>query len=206
MPMPRRLPWLLPPIGLALGWAWATVSPPTRAGGHDAPAADARVASVKAPVAEVLHCPLAFAGVHLQADRPSNAQVAYHFCKPLNDDVSQCLLYDGKGPDARLIGIEYLVSDKIYQAMPEAEKAYWHDHEYEVDAGLVRSLTQSGEEERATLAKVRTLHGKVFHTWVQGQTYPEGPAKLFWSATGKPPFTLPENAPTAPELAKPVHP
>ncbi|MDR3633531.1 MAG: DUF1264 domain-containing protein [Isosphaeraceae bacterium] len=157
-------------------------------------------AGVKAPVAEVLHCPLAFAGVHLQKDRPSNVQVAYHYCKPLNDDVSQCLLYDGTGPDARLIGVEYLVSDEVFRTMPAEEQAYWHDHEYEVDAGLIRSLTQRGAEEKQTLAKVRTLHGKIFHTWVAGKTYPEGPAKLFWAATGKAPFVVTPGAATPPEL------
>jgi hypothetical protein len=155
-------------------------------------------AGVKAPVAEVLHCPLAFAGVHLQKDRPAIAQAAIHFCKPLDDDVSQCLLYDGTGPDARLIGVEYLVSDDLYRKMSAEERAYWHDHEYEVDAGLLRSLTQSGEDEKATLAKVRTLHGKVFHTWVAGKTYPEGPAKLFWSVTGKEPFLAPAGAKAPP--------
>jgi hypothetical protein len=166
-------------------------------------------AGAKAPVAEVLHCPLAFAGVHLQKDKPTNAQVAYHFCKPLNDDVSQCLLYDGNGPDARLIGVEYLVSDEVFRAMTAEEQAYWHDHEYEVDAGLLRSLTQRGEEEKQTLAKVRTLHGKIFHTWVAGKTYPEGPAKLFWSVTGKAPFLAPAGAKTVPELKRseaPAHP
>lgn len=171
--------------------------------GHQPPAPGP---NVKAPVAEVLHCPLAFAGVHLQKDRPSNAQVAYHFCKPLNDDVSQCLLYDGTGPDARLIGVEYLVSDSIYQKMPEAERAYWHDHQHEVDARLIRSLTQTGAQEAATLAQVRTLWGKVYHTWVAGETYPEGPAQLFWSVTGVDPLVLPPGVKLPPELIGPATP
>ena len=160
-------------------------------------------ADVKTPIAEVLHCPLAFAGVHLQKDKPSNAQVAYHFCKPLNDDVAQCLLYDGTGPDARLIGVEYLVSDPVYRSMPEEERAYWHDHKHEVDARLIRSLTQSGAEETVTLAKVRTLWGKVYHTWTSGSTYPEGPPKLFWSVTGVEPLVLPEGAKLPAELMRP---
>lgn len=164
--------------------------------------AHAKGAGVKAPVAEVLHCPLAFAGVHLQQDRPANAQVAYHFCKPLNDDVSQCLLYDGTGPNARLIGIEYLVSDAVYRAMPAEERAYWHDHKHEVDARLIRSLTQSGEDEAKTLAQVRPLWGKVYHTWASGKTYPEGPARLFWSVTGVEPLVLPSGFKLPPELQK----
>ena len=149
---------------------------------------------VKAPIQEVLHCPLAFAGVHLLKDMPEWSQVAYHFCKPVNADLNQCVLYDGTGPDARLIGIEYLVSDAVYQKMPAEEKAYWHDHKHEVDAGLLKSLTQSGEDEKKTLAAVRTLWGKVYHTWASGRDYPRGPARLFWSVTGEAPFTLPPDA------------
>ena len=103
-----------------------------------------------------------------QTGDDEKATVAYHYCKNLNDDINQCVLYDGTGPDAKLIGIEYLVTDAVYQKMPAEEKAFWHDHKYEVDAGLIRSLTQSGDDEKATLAKVRTLWGKVFHTWVSG--------------------------------------
>ncbi len=151
-------------------------------------------AGVKAPIQEILHCPLAFAGVHLLKDLPEHSQVAYHYCKPVNDDVSQCVLYDGTGPDARLIGIEYLVSDALYRKMPPEEKVYWHDHKHEVDAGLLKSLTQVGDDEKKTLAVVRTLWGKVFHTWTTGKSYPVGPPRLFWAVTGEEPFVLPPDA------------
>jgi len=167
-----------------------------RAGGHQ-PAT-----GVKAPIAEVLHCPLAFAGVHLLKEFPERSVIAYHYCKSLNDDINQCVLYDSTGPDAKLIGTEYLVTDAVYQKMPAEEKIFWHDHKYEVDAGLIRSLTQSGDEEKATLATVRTLWGKIFHTWVSGQTYPRGPARLFWSVTGEEPFVLSGDAKLPPELKK----
>ena len=158
---------------------------------HGAPNKD-----VKAPITEVLHCPLAFEGVHLMKDLPAHAQKAYHYCKSIDAQTAQCLLYDGTGPDAKLIGVEYLVSDAIYQTMPEDEKAYWHDHKHEVDAGLLKSLTQTGAEEKATLAAVRPLWGKIFHTWTHGKTYPRGPARVFWSVTGEEPFTLPDSMKT----------
>jgi Protein of unknown function (DUF1264) len=161
---------------------------------------------VKAPIREVLHCPLAFAGVHLLKEMPEWSQVAYHFCKPVNADLNQCVLYDGTGPDARLIGIEYLVSDAVYQKMPAEERVYWHDHKYEVDAGLLRSITQTGEDEKKTLAVVRTLWGKVYHTWASGRDYPRGPARLYWSVTGEPPFVLSPDAKLPPELSGKVRP
>lgn len=180
-------------VGAAFGPLWKTTA--ARAGDHAA-----APAGVKAPIQEVLHCPLAFAGVHLMKDVPERSQVAYHFCKPVNDDLNQCVLYDGTGPDARLIGVEYLVSDAVYQKMSAEEKVYWHDHKHEVDAGYIKSLTQTGDEEKQTLARVRTLWGKVYHTWASGNDFPRGPARLYWSVTGEEPFVLSPDAKLPPEL------
>jgi Protein of unknown function (DUF1264) len=176
---------------LAAGMFLANAMRSKSAHADDAKAAHGKPApGTKAPIEEILHCPLAFAGVHLLKDLPEHSQVAYHYCKPVNDDVSQCVLYDGTGPDAKLIGIEYLVSDALYRKMPSDEKVYWHDHKYEVDAGLLKSLTQSGEDEKKTLAAVRTVWGKVFHTWATGKSYPGGPPRLFWAVTGEEPYVL----------------
>ena len=187
--------------GLAAGTCLTSVTRPPPARADDAKPAHARPpAGAKAPIQEILHCPLAFAGVHLLKDLPEHSQVAYHYCKPVNDDVSQCVLYDGTGPDARLIGIEYLVSDALYQKMPPEEKVYWHDHNYEVDSGLLKSLTQTGAEEEKAMKAVRPLWGKVFHTWATGKTYPSGPPRLFWAVTGQEPFVLSPDAKLPVEL------
>ena len=181
--------------GLAIGIFLADTLRPKPARADDPKVAHAQApAGAKAPIQEVLHCPLAFAGIHLLKELPEYSQVAYHYCKTLNADVSQCILYDGTGPDARLIGIEYLVSDALYQKMPAEEKLYWHDHKYEVDAGLLKSLTQSGPEEEKTMQAIRPLWGKVFHTWATGKVYPTGPPKLFWAVTGEEPYVLSKDA------------
>jgi hypothetical protein len=184
--------------GLAAGVILSMAARPTpvRGDGHQA----APAAGAKAPIEEVLRCPLAFAGVHLLKDLPEQSAVAYHYCVPLNDNLSQCLLYDGTGPNARMIGVEYLITDAVYQAMPAEEKAYWHDHKHEVDSGLLRCLTQRGDEEARTLAKIRPLWGKVYQTWASGRNYPYGPARLYWSVAGKEPYVLPDDARLPAEL------
>ena len=173
--------------GIAFGALLASAARSTPLQADDHPKASP---AAKSPIAEVMHCPLAFAGVHLLKDLPEYSKVAYHYCKPVSAEVAQCVLYDGTGPDAKLIGIEYLVSDELYQKMPLGEKQYWHDHKHEIDTGLLKSLTQTGDEEKKTLAAVRPLWGKVYHTWTTGATYPIGPPRLFWSVTGKDPFVL----------------
>lgn len=188
-------------VGLVAGMILTSATRPSPARADDGKAPHGQpMSGVKAPLEEVLHCPLAFAGVHLLKDLPEHSQVAYHYCKAVNGDLNQCVLYDGTGPDARLIGIEYLVSDAVHQKMSAEEKAYWHDHKYEVDAGYLKSLTQTGDEEKQTLAKVRTLWGKVYHTWASGSDYPRGPARLYWSVTGEQPFVLAPDAKLPKEL------
>jgi hypothetical protein len=192
-------------FGLIVGIILSTATRPTPALADDGKAAHAQPpAGVKAPIQEILHCPLAFAGVHLLKDMPEWSQVAYHYCKAVNGQLNQCVLYDGTGPDAKLIGIEYLVTDAVYQKMSAEEKAYWHDHKHEVDAGYLKSLTQTDDDEKQTLAQVRTLWGKVYHTWASGTDYPRGPARLYWSVTGEQPFVLAPGAKLPPELGKPA--
>jgi hypothetical protein len=169
------------------------ISPRGRAG-ESSPTAISKGVRTKTPNAEERHCPLAFVGAHFPGNPPGDPHVVYHDRRPLNDHVSQCLIFDGPGPEARLIGVEYLVSDEVYRRMPAEERIYWHDHQYDGDADLLPSPTRSGADEEATLAKVRTLWGKVYHTWASGGDYPRGPAGALWSDTGELPFVLPPGA------------
>lgn len=51
--------------------------------------------------------------------------------------MRQCLIYDSTEKNARLIGVEYIVSEKLFQGLPEEEKKLWHTHEYEVKGGIL---------------------------------------------------------------------
>jgi hypothetical protein len=67
-----------------------------------------------------------------------NRQVeAHHYCTHYNQDMRQCLIYDSPEPNARLIGVEYIVSEKLYQGLPDEEKKLWHTHEFEVKGGIL---------------------------------------------------------------------
>ena len=60
-----------------------------------------------------------------------------HFCTHLNEDFHQCVIYDANRPDAKLIGIEYIVSRKLFATLPDDEKKLWHSHDYEVGSGAL---------------------------------------------------------------------
>ena len=98
--------------------------------------------------------------------------------------------------------MEYLVSGELYRKMP-AEEQPTGTTTSSRSIPAARSLTQHGADEKQTLAKVRTLYGKITHTWVEGRAYPEGPAKLFWAVTGQAPFLAPADSKLPPESRRP---
>ena len=57
---------------------------------------------------------------------------AHHYCSCTNDEVRQCVIYDSADSNARLIGIEYIISRRLFESLPEEEKKLWHSHTYEV--------------------------------------------------------------------------
>lgn len=56
---------------------------------------------------------------------------AHHFCSHSSSrNLRQCIVYDSDQPDARLIGIEYIIDRDTFARLPEDEKKYWHSREF----------------------------------------------------------------------------
>ena len=34
----------------------------------------------------------------------------HHYCKPINDDIIQCILFESTEPNVRMVEVEYMVS------------------------------------------------------------------------------------------------
>ena len=113
-------------------------------------------------------------------------------------DFRQCLLYDGSGPDARLIGIEYMVTPSVYETLPAEERKLWHSHVYEVKSGMLvmpgpttQPLSTAWEAaETQEMKHVITLYGKAYHLWQtdRGDELPLGEPKLVTSFIGNDQF------------------
>ena len=58
-----------------------------------------------------------------------NAQMeAHHYVSQINEDLYQAIMYDGNGEDAKIMGVEYIVSAKIFMTLPDEEKNSLPDH------------------------------------------------------------------------------
>jgi hypothetical protein len=126
-------------------------------------------------------------GFHPAREEP-HMQEAHHYCRQVNEDFLQCVLFDGNTPDANLIGVEYIVSERLFATLPEAEQGLWHPHNYEILGG---DLIAPGLPEAAEHAFLRLLvnsYGKTWHTWHTGRhdqgpgdSLPLGEPMLMWS-------------------------
>ncbi|KAK7924546.1 hypothetical protein PG985_006600 [Apiospora marii] len=131
---------------------------------------------------------------HTYADEPGRYVETNHYCSHLTSDVRQCILYDGPGPDAKLIGIEYMVTPKVYETLPAEERKLWHSHVFEVRSGMLimpgptsaLGPQQAWETaETAEMKEVVHLYGKIYHLWQtdRGDALPLGEPKLMTSFT-----------------------
>jgi hypothetical protein len=139
--------------------------------------AGAAILQGKAPV-EALNVYLD--GFHF-ASGAMNAQAeAHHFCSVLNEEVFQCVVYDGNGHDAKIMGVEYVISGQLFEALPADEKKLWHSHVHEVKSGQLIAPGLPGPAERRVMRKLVGTYGKTWHTWhtERADALPLGPPVL----------------------------
>ncbi|MHB0775165.1 OBAP family protein [Halomonas sp. WWR20] len=127
-------------------------------------------------------------GFHCAKCAPDMQMEAHHYCKVVNDDFLQCTIFDGNTAEANLIGIEYIVSEALFDSLPEEEKAYWHPHNYEIFSGELVAPGLPDAAEKAFMKQLLNSYGKTWHTWHTGRhdgqpgdALPMGEAKLMWS-------------------------
>ncbi len=126
-------------------------------------------------------------GFHASKDNPSHQMEAHHFCHQVNEDFAQCALFDGNSRQANLIGIEYIISETLFESLPEPEKKYWHPHNFEILSGqlIAPGIPEMAEQE--LMKGKMNSYGKTWHVWNSapfgktGDKIPFGEPSLEWS-------------------------
>jgi hypothetical protein len=104
-------------------------------------------------------------GFHFYNGNMNGQMEAHHYCAILNDELIQCAIYDGNVKDAKLMGVEYIVSAKLFATLPESEKPLWHSHVHEVKSGQLIAPGIPEVAENALMEHLVGTYGKTFHTW-----------------------------------------
>lgn len=126
-------------------------------------------------------------GFHPMKDHPEHQMEAHHFCHQVNQDFAQCTLFDGNTADANLTGIEYIISEKLFETLPASERPYWHPHNGEILSGQLVAPGIPAAAEKALMKDKMNSYGKTWHVWntgglgQAGDKLPLGPPMLAWS-------------------------
>lgn len=125
-------------------------------------------------------------GFHFYADDLGRQVEATHLCSHRRPGLHQCVIYDSDAPDARLIGVEYIVSEERFRSLPEEEKRLWHSHRHEVRSGTLVAPGVPQAAEHALVEHLAGTYGKTFHTWQydRDDEVPLGVPQLMMAFTG----------------------
>jgi hypothetical protein len=95
------------------------------------------------------------------------------------------VIYDTAAPNARLIGVEYVISEGLFQQLPAEEKKLWHSHRYEVMSGLLTAPGVAPAAEKQIMGAFATTYGKTWTLWQvdRGDALPLGLPKLMMGFT-----------------------
>jgi len=131
-----------------------------------------------------------FCGNHSAKKEPKIQIITQHFCAAHSTDehgeaMFQCMLFDKATDNAKLLGVEYVITEKTYRQLSDGEKKYWHPHTYEVLGGMLIAPGMDAGEEQKFMKTILTTWGKAWHTWPDPNTaVPVGEPLLIWSLTG----------------------
>jgi hypothetical protein len=126
-------------------------------------------------------------GFHPMKADPMHQMEAHHFCSQVNEDFAQCALFDGNTRNANLTGIEYIISERLFESLPAEEKQYWHPHNYEILSGQLVAANLPGMAENELMEGKMNSYGKTWHVWSTGTAegtgdrLPLGEPMLGWS-------------------------
>jgi len=130
-------------------------------------------------------------GFHPMRDDPAMQMEAHHYCHQVNEDFAQCSLFDGNSARANLTGVEYIISERLFEQLPAQERPYWHPHNGEILSGQLVAPSLPAVAEKPLMRSKINSYGKTWHTWhtrhglEDGDAMPLGPAALAWSFNRK---------------------
>jgi hypothetical protein len=121
-------------------------------------------------------------GFHPMKAHPEQQMEAHHYCHQMNQDFAQCVLFDGNSKTANMNGVEYIISEKLFAALPAEERAFWHPHNGEILSGQLMAPGIPKAAEKALMKTKMNSYGKTWHFWHTGQhKLPLGEPMLAWS-------------------------
>lgn len=166
-------------FGVAVGLALVTPPGTEKTATTRALEAGAKVLQRNRPVAGF---DIYLVGFHPMKEHPEQQFEAHHYCHQMNEDFAQCVLFDGNSRAANLHGVEYIISEKLFETLPAEEQQFWHPHNGEILSGQLIAPGIPKAAEKALMKTKINSYGKTWHLWnTTSDALPLGAPMLAWS-------------------------
>lgn len=103
-------------------------------------------------------------GFHFYNGNMDAQMEAHHYVTQLNEDLYQAVIFDGNDEDAKIMGVEYIVTERLFKELSDEEKLLWHSHHYEVKSGTLIAPGIPEDIEHELMEKLVSTYGKTIHT------------------------------------------
>jgi hypothetical protein len=104
--------------------------------------------------------------------KDSKRQLPVHeYLGHLNEDVMQAVITDSDKPNAKIIGVEYIITQKVFDRLPEEEQKLWAYKAPEVISGAMVAPSMPMSMEHKLMEDLAPTYGKSFALW-QVDKYP----------------------------------
>jgi len=122
------------------------------------------------------HSPVNEFDTHLTAvlvdSRNPDKQVPVHlYVSHINEDFMQALIMDDETDDARLIGIEYIITPKIFDQLTPEEKKLWHSLNYLVRSGVLVAPRLPKVIEHRLMKDLAPAYAKAIYVWNKEESF-----------------------------------
>ncbi|MDT0643270.1 OBAP family protein [Zunongwangia sp. F363] len=124
-------------------------------------------------------------GFHFYNGYMEGQMEAHHYVTQINEDLYQAIIFDGNNDDAKIMGIEYIVTENLFKTLPAEEKKLWHSHDYEVKSGTLIAPGIPEDVEHILMENLVSTYGKTIHTWHtdRDKKLPYGPPLIMMGFT-----------------------
>lgn len=89
----------------------------------------------------------------------------HHFCKTINNDLIECLLFDSDEANANLVGVETIITKNFWATFTPEQQKEWHDHATEIieaEATLPETIPEKAAE---IVEFLKGTRGRVIYFW-----------------------------------------
>ena len=112
----------------------------------------------------------------------------HHYCKQINPQILQCMIFLSTDPNAELVEIEYFIDKKLARSNVTLDQwnKHFHDHALEIATGSVQVLDVPPAKAKEIAAAASRTDGIIFHLWPMGARVPNGDVSFPTAVSHKP--------------------